>query len=377
MKILLISAYFYPVTGGAENHMFYIARELVKKGHEVEVFVSDHDREKIIQKKEEIIDGIKIKRFKTLFRISLSGMFFPGLFPAVKKTDADIIHIHGFRHPFTYASYFTNKPCLLTAHWPDYPKGLRPRYLDFLVSLYDKTLAKSCLKRFDKICIVNELERNWLKKFNISNEKIVLTPNGIPSSYLKQANGLKFRKKYNIKKDELIVLCLSRLHKSKGLDLVAKLSHKFPNIKFVFVGIDGGFLQELKKLSANNCIYTGKVDEEEKLQALNAADIFIHPSHFEAFGIVVLEAFAQKTPVITSDSGGLPWVNDMGLIFEDNNLQDLEEKLKLLINNKELREEIAKKGYEKAKNYTWEKIADKFEELYKNLKRKSKNENRI
>ena len=367
MKILIVSAYFHPVTGGAENHMYYVAKELVKRGHQVEVFVSNHDREKIIKEKTSVVDGIKIRRFKTLFKISLSGMLFPGLFPAVRKSDADIVHIHGFRHPFTYAAYFTKKPTLLTAHYPDYPKGLRPAYLDKLVELYDKTLAKSSLKKFNKICIVNELEKPWIKKFGIKDEKIELTPNGIPYSYLKQANGNNFREKYNIKKNELLVLCLSRLHKSKGLDLVAKLSHKFPKLKFVFVGIDGGYLSTLKRLSASNCIFTEKVSEKEKLQALNAADIFIQPSHFEAFGITVLEAFAQKTPVITSNSGGLPWVNNCGLIFEDSNLEDLESKFKLLIKNKKLRNEISKKGYEKAKNYTWEKITDKFEKIYKDL----------
>ena len=367
MKILLISAYFHPVTGGAENHMYYVAKELIKRGHEVEVFVSDQDRDKKITIKKEIVDWIKITRFKTLFKLSLSGMFFPGLFPAVMKSDADIIHVHGFRHPFTYAAYFTHKPTLLTAHWPDYPKGLRPRLIDSLVELYDKTLAKSSLKKFNKICIVNALEKPWIKKFGIKDEKIELTPNGIPSYYLKQESGLTFRKKYNIQKNKLIVLCLSRLHKSKGLDLVSKSSHSFPTAKFVFVGIDGGYLSELKKLASDNCIFTGKVSEKEKLQALNAADIFIQPSHFEAFGITVLEAFAQKTPVITSNSGGLPWVNDCGLIFEDNNLTDLKQKLELLIKNKKLREKISKEGYEKAKNYTWEEIADKFEEIYQDL----------
>src|SRR3989344_9674964 len=147
MKICIVSAYFYPVKGGAENHIYFIAQELIRRGHEVEVFVSDSSHEGKIEKKEEIIDKIKIKRFKTWFKISFSGMFFPGLFNAVKDSDADIFHVHGYRHPFNFVFWFTKKPCFLTPHWPVY-KGLRNKYLDLFVDLFDKFFGKYLLNKF-------------------------------------------------------------------------------------------------------------------------------------------------------------------------------------------------------------------------------------
>src|SRR3989344_9109499 len=156
MKICIVSAYFYPVKGGAENHMYFIAQELIKRGHEVEVFVSDSSHEGKIWKKEEIIDKIKVKRFKTWFKISFSGMFFPGLYNAVKNSDADIFHVHGYRHPFNFVFWFTKKPCFLTPHWPVY-KGQRKNWQQFIVDSVDKYLGSYIFSKFSKVCVVTEL----------------------------------------------------------------------------------------------------------------------------------------------------------------------------------------------------------------------------
>ena len=372
MKIAYVSAYFYPVTGGAENHMHYIAKELVKRGHDVSVFVSDSDREGAVKEKQSVVDGIKVKRFKTWFKFSLSGMFFPGVFKAVKNFDGELVSVHGFRHPFSFANRFTRKnvASVVTPHWADYV-GLRKRWLDILVRGFDKLFGGMFFRSYDRVLVVNGNEVNWIKSFNVPEENIRLTPNGIPKDYLKKRDGERFRKKFGIG-NELMVLCLSRIHESKGFDQVIKTAKYFPNVKFVFVGVDGGYLGELKRLvgelDLKNILFTGSVSEEEKLEAYSAADIFIHPSHMEAFGIVVLEAFSQECAVLTSDAGGLPWVvGNCGLVFKDYELNDLRNKLEKLVEDKKLRNKFAKLGREKVKDFTWEKIVDKVEKIYEEV----------
>lgn len=371
MKILFVTSYFYPVIGGAETYMYNIAKELINKGHTVEILVSNSSRDGKKIENESSIDGIKVRRFKTIFRFGFSGVFFPGLFRAVKTSDADIVHVHGYRHPFNYVFLFTNKPCFMTPHWPDYPKGSRSKWLENLIPVYDKLLGPYVFSKFKKIFADTGAEIPWLiNNFNISKEKIIISPCCIPNTYLKKYNENKFRKKHNIKKEDILVLSVARIHKTKGQDQIIKVANYFPKAKFVFVGIDGGYLNELKKLTLElklkNIIFTGEVSEEEKMEAYSAADIFCHPSHYEAFGIVVLEAFSQNTAVITSNSGGLPWVvNNAGLIFEDNNLEDLKNKLTLLIKNKSLRKELANKGTKRVKEFSWKKTAEIIEEEYK------------
>src|SRR3989338_529626 len=135
MKILYIVPFFYPVKGAAENHIYYLAKELVKKGHDVHVITSNLDRNSLIKKEFEIIDGIKIYRLKSYFRISNFVSFFPAVFTKINKFDYDILHIHGFRHPHNLIVFLTKKPKLITPHWPEYPSKVRGSFLDFLTKL--------------------------------------------------------------------------------------------------------------------------------------------------------------------------------------------------------------------------------------------------
>ena len=371
MKITFISPFFYPVMGGAENHIYYLAQELLKQGHEVEVFTSDLDRKSRISQKEEFYHGIRIKRFRAWFRFGDFGSFFPGVFKAVRNSDSDIFHFHIYRHPFNMAAFLVKKPCLLTPHYPNYPKELRKLHIRWLLALFDFFLGKKVLRRFKKILTITEVESQWLKEeFRVPEEKLALLPNGIPKNYLKRRNPAQFKTKFNL--NNPMALCLSRLHKSKGFDQVVKIASEFPNIHFVLAGVDGGFKRELealaKALGLSNLIFTGEISEEEKLQAFSAADIFIHPSHYEGFGIVVLEAFSQETAVLTSNQGGLPWVvGDAGLTFQDYNLEDLKEKISLLFSNNKLRQELSKKGRLRVEQFTWEELGKRLEGVYKEV----------
>ena len=76
----MIAPSFYPVEGGIERHVLYLSRELIKKGHKVEVFTSDRNRKQKINLKEETYEGIKIRRFKTWFNLGDFASFFPGMF---------------------------------------------------------------------------------------------------------------------------------------------------------------------------------------------------------------------------------------------------------------------------------------------------------
>lgn len=370
MKIDFITAYFYPVLGGAEKHEFHIAKGLKNLGHKVTVHTSNLDRYNKKLKERETIDGIEIKRYNVLFKIGEFASFFPGVFK-IRKTNADIIHMHTYRHPYNLIALFAKKPCVLTLHWPNYPKGLRSKINEIIIPIFDEILGKIILKKFAALIAVNDMEKNWIiKKFKINPEKIKVIPNGIPKEDLKPIDKNIFRRKYKIPKNKLVVLCVGRLNKSKGFDQVIKIAKYFPDVQFVILGLKESYLEEIEKLvKANkNVMLLLDKDDKEKYEALAAADIFVAPSHYEAFGIVVIEAFSQKCAVITSDQGGLPWVVDKaGLIFEDNNLEDLKNKLSMLVNNKKLRLDLQKKGYERVKNFTWDKITKDIEKVYKEL----------
>jgi glycosyltransferase involved in cell wall biosynthesis len=100
----------------------------------------------------------------------------------------------------------------------------------------------------------------------------------------------------------------------------------------------------------------------------NALDIFVLPSNNESFGIVFLEAWSCKKPVIGSAIGAVRDVireNVDGLLMEPNNKDSLADKISSLIVSKELRTSMGEKGYNKVKeNYTWDIITARLRKLY-------------
>ena len=91
MKIAHVNMFFLPAFGGVEQVMYELASRQVKQGHEVHVFCCDSDKNKIIDKKEEIIEGIHIHRLPVWFRLSLNTFIWPSLFWKFKG-DFDIVH---------------------------------------------------------------------------------------------------------------------------------------------------------------------------------------------------------------------------------------------------------------------------------------------
>jgi glycosyltransferase involved in cell wall biosynthesis len=95
---------------------------------------------------------------------------------------------------------------------------------------------------------------------------------------------------------------------------------------------------------------TGPRYGEEKYGELRKADLFVFPTYNDAFPLVTLEAMQFALPVISTNEGGVPdIVNDgeTGFLVERQNVEQLAEKIALLLQNKELRQMMGQKGYER------------------------------
>lgn len=98
------------------------------------------------------------------------------------------------------------------------------------------------------------------------------------------------------------------------------------------------------------------------------ADLFLMPSHYEGFGLPVLEAMACGTPVIASNQGSLPEVvGDAGLLVEPTDVEQIAGAVERLLTDAELRAELRKKGLERARTFTWERTARETLAVYRSV----------
>ncbi|MEM7716781.1 MAG: glycosyltransferase family 1 protein, partial [Cyanobacteria bacterium P01_A01_bin.68] len=98
------------------------------------------------------------------------------------------------------------------------------------------------------------------------------------------------------------------------------------------------------------------------------ADVFVYPSHYEGFGLPVLEAMTLGAPVVTSNTSSLPEVvGDAALLINPDEPMQLAEAILKLISDSQLRQELIEKGKEKAKLFSWEKTAKETLKAYRNI----------
>ncbi len=98
------------------------------------------------------------------------------------------------------------------------------------------------------------------------------------------------------------------------------------------------------------------------------ASVLVYPSFYEGFGIPLVEAMSLGTPVIASNKSSLPEVGgDAVLYFSPDSDEELKINLETLLQNKDLQYEMALKGFERARYFSWNKCASETYKLYKEV----------
>jgi glycosyltransferase involved in cell wall biosynthesis len=250
-----------------------------------------------------------------------------------------------------------------------------------LRKVYDKLMAPSVLNSVDRIIGVSHHEMELLQEIiKFDNSKIRYVPNGIDFSRFEPIPKKdKFQKKFKLKGN--IVLYVGRLASNKGLEVLVKSApavlKEHPETKFVFVGEDEGMKEILIKQATRlgiqkNLLFTGHIkDEELFLSAFAACSVFVLPSEYEAFGIVLLEAMACKKPVIGTRVGGVPEAigpEGAGVVVDYDDADALAVEINKLLHDEKLRMKMGEIGRSRVKeNFPWESVVDQIEEVYAEL----------
>jgi len=360
----------------------------VRRGHEVVVYTTDikdrYSRLADIQGGRDM-EGIKVYYFRnisnslaTKYRLAVPR----GMSVAVEReiSNFDIIHLHNVR---TFQNIIIHR----YARKYHIPYVLQARgslvtffYKGWQKRIFDVIWGRRILKDATKLVALTPIEAEQYRNMGISEDKIEIIPNGIElSEFANLPERGRFRRKHGLGDDQRIILYLGRIHKIKGLDLLvrafAELSRPSNSVKLVIAGPDDGYLPPLRKLIANlgisnEVLFTGHLYGEDKVEAYVDADVFVLPSTYEIFGNVVLEACACGTPVIVTDRCGIASAVDgqAGLVvpYDKDQLRDA---LSHMLSDDKMRLQFGEKGKLLVRErFSWEKIAERIEDIYKRCK---------
>ena len=196
-------------------------------------------------------------------------------------------------------------------------------------------------------------------------------------------NGIKFEDIQNVRMEDRLkhpsTLTMGTLSRVKGIDVLIKavplIRKEFPNLHIYIAGKSGNEESNLKKLVKElnieeNVEFLGFVSGGKKYDYFKSVDVYVHPSRYEPFGVVLLEAMACGRPVIASKVGGIPFVVEdgkTGLLFESENIEELAKKVILLLRDKELQTKMGEAGRERAREFSWERCVERTVKVYKEV----------
>jgi len=118
----------------------------------------------------------------------------------------------------------------------------------------------------------------------------------------------------------------------------------------------------------NSIIFTDFVDSKDLPLLMNASTLLVFPSLYEGFGIPPLEAMACGTPVVASNTSSIPEVvGDAALLFDPYNIKEMTKAINRALTDVKLRNKLRKSGFERIKQFSWEKAARETLKIYKKV----------
>jgi glycosyltransferase involved in cell wall biosynthesis len=292
----------------------------------IDVLILDNSWGKYGEKLQQL--GINIiKPSGKRFFFSPVNFFF--LWKHIKKYD--VIHAHLFHCLYWTAllSLFVSKKYIYTEH-NTYNK--RRKYILFRPIEWFIYSRYNCI-----ICISNATATNLKRWLGVNWPKIKVIHNGIHLDTYK--NAVKYNKSDfpNCNNDDILLVMVARFSTSKDQPTLIKTLSLLPEkCKLLLIG--GGTREAEYKELVEKLHLTDRVlflgFRQDVPNILKTADIGVLSSHWDGFGLAVVEYMAAGCPVVVSDADGLrDVVKDAGLLFEKGNINNLKEKLEVLLNN--------------------------------------------
>ncbi len=214
------------------------------------------------------------------------------------------------------------------------------------------------------IAVSNSTKNDLVKHFGISADKIAVVPHGYEASV---KDFSKLSEEVAAKLPEKYVLFLSTLQPRKNveklIDAFRLLKEEHPDLphKLVIVGKAGWkFETILRKIDENKdiVVYLRHISDDDRWPVYNRADLFIHPSLYEGFGMWLLEAFECKVAAAVSNNSSMPEVGgDAALYFDPQKVEEIKNTMAKLLYDPQLRQQLIEKGTKRLSEYSWERCA--------------------
>lgn len=355
--------------GGMEMSMATISARLRDRGHDVHPVCYTNSR---------IHERLKKLGFEPV-TLDLWGKFHPfkafWLSRYINRHDIDVVHTDYSRDLFTLVPALKwSRPTPLVLH--KHVGTIRPKNLPVHPYLY---------RNVDHVIAISRvIEKNLLETHPLRPDQVSVIHHGIDMTrFMPDAERrAAVRAEFGIRDGELVVGIVGRLQESKGhlqfLEVARRILPEFPHTRFVIVGEAtrgedeeaNAILEKIEQAGlGDRMILTGYRDDVPDV--LGAMDLFLFPTHSEAFGLVIVEAMAMGVPVVSADCDGVPDIVEQGktgLLVDPRDVDGLTAAVADLLGDEGKRRAFGGAGRTRALvHFSEEKMCGEMEDLYRRL----------
>lgn len=410
-RLVHVNHRYAPYPGGSELFIQEISERFAQIGHNVRVVTSDaydleyfwDGRRRRVEAPDDVIGGVRIDRVpvrhipggSVVFRgtrrimgeaarlplpaplyrdISMRQPWLPGLDAAIGREPADLIHatnlgLEGLAVTARSVAQRSDIPFVLTPfiHLGDGGSSVARRYVSMPHQI-------ELLRGADAILAMTEHEAEFVSSMGVAAERIHVVGAGVSPERVTGGDATRFRTRHNI--HGLLVGSIGTLASEKGThDLVRAIQQLRRLGNEVELVLAGAALSQFERwytgLEApdrSGIHLLGVIGDEEKRDLLAAIDIFALPSRTESFGIVYLEAWANRKPVIAAEVGAVPELvrdGQNGLLVPFGNPGAIAEVIESLAVDETVRERLGVVGHDLVHaRYTWAMVFDRVRTAY-------------
>ena len=392
LKVGLIS-YYYPVNStnnGNAIHVYNLSKNLAELGCEVHIFTRGEKDKKY---KEKIGKGKRIVHtLKTDFSFNIKDYFLLSRLRYLlfenkvlnklayenSKREFDIIHTQSWLTSGAFIMKSFNKiPWVHTFHCLEQKRLKLMTKSERRAYRMTKWIESTIVDADRLIAVSNKSREDIIKTFKSVSKKTIVIPNGVDLQIFRPT-----------KRFPQTVLYIGRFSKEKGIELIPEIAERIlkKDKRYKFIAIAAKTynkdlmvaeekFKELEKEYKDKFIWINETLSKEKIVELyKKAGVYVQPSFYENAPLCVLEAMASGKAIVATSVGGTPEIlGKAGFLCKPDAKEISRKALKLLGDNK-LRKKYGKLASERAKQFSWENVAEKTLELYKEIVDEKKKE---
>lgn len=245
--------------------------------------------------------------------------------------------------------------------------------------LWKNLIINLSIKKADRVLVVSDFTKSEVVRyFHKYNNKIETVHIGFNNFSNDNINFSNVRKGILEIGNSNYIFTVNTISPRKNTDGIVKA---FNNIKdkidanLVIAGKKGWLYEDVFKLVDemginDRVIFTDEINEDELKYLYKNSNIFVYCSYYEGFGLPPLEAMSYGIPCVVSDKTSIPEiVGDAAKYANPYSIEDISEKMLQLINSEEEKIRIQEIGYERIKNFSWQKCAEDTIAVYKSLEK--------